>query len=169
MQKIPLVEKYFFKEFENINNINISKKYEKIKELISLTDSIQSEESITNSLETNLKDFYDHIKINNDDIKAFSNNNKKMTINNDIKNIPSSIISDKISSISNKKRIGIRKFIFKNIQEDSKNSSEQFKIKKIEEQNMKSLVESKNENIHEQKIFYSFNIFEIIISSFFKC
>ena len=159
---------FFFKEFENINNINISKKFEKIKELISLTDSIQREESETNSLETNLKDFYDHIKINNDDIKTFSNNNRIKTSNN-IENIPLSIISDKSSSISNKMRIGFRNFIFKNIQEDSKNSSEQFKIKKIDEQNIKSLVENKNENIHEQKIYYSFNIFEIIISQFCKC
>jgi len=159
---------FFFKEFENINNINISKKFEKIKELISLTDSIQREESETNSLETNLKDFYDHIKINNDDIKTFSNNNR-IKMSNNIENIPLSIISDKSSSISNKMRIGFRNFIFKNIQEDSKNSSEQFKIKKIDEQNIKSLVENKNENIHEQKIYYSFNIFEIIISQFCKC
>ena len=159
---------FFFKEFENINNINISKKFEKIKELISLTDSIQRDESETNSLETNLKDFYDHIKINNDDIKTFSNNNR-IKMSNNIENIPLSIISDKSSSISNKMRIGFRNFIFKNIQEDSKNSSEQFKIKKIDEQNIKSLVENKNENIHEQKIYYSFNIFEIIISQFCKC
>ena len=158
---------FFFKEFENINNINISKKFEKIKELISLTDSIQREESETNSLETNLKDFYD-IKINNDDIKTFSNNNR-IKMSNNIENIPLSIISDKSSSISNKMRIGFRNFIFKNIQEDSKNSSEQFKIKKIDEHNIKSLMENKNENIHEQKIYYSFNIFEIIISQFCKC
>ena len=42
---------------------------------------------------------------------------------NNIENIPLSIISDKNSSISNKMRIGFRNFIFKSIQEDSKNSS----------------------------------------------
>ncbi len=30
-------------------------------------------------------------------------------------------------------------------------------------------MENKNENIHEQKIYYSFNIFEIIISQFCQC
>ena len=158
---------FFFKEFENINNINISKRYKKIKELISLTDLISNGESEISSFETNLQNFSNDIKVkNNYEIKTY-NNHIKRNIRNNYKSNSFSFTNEKNSRINikldSKNELNSSS---KNYKEDSKNSYEQSKIKNFNCDNMKS---PKSQNKKTKELEYSFNVLEILISSFCKC
>ena len=155
---------FFFKEFENMNNIKTSKKYKKMKELISLTDLISNGETDIDSFETELQNFSNDIKIkNNYEIKTYNNHLKK-NIRKNFKNNSFSFTSEKYSKI-NFKLNGKNELnsLSKNDQEDSKNIYEQSKIKNLD----KNTTNTKSKN--QKELEYSFNIFEILISSFFKC
>ena len=155
---------FFFKEFEEVNNIKTSKNYKKMKELISLTDLISNGETDIDSFETDLQNFSNDIKIkNNYEIKTY-NNHLKRNIRKNFQNNSFSFTNGTYSKINSKfNSKNELNSLSKNYQEDSKNIYEQCKIKNLD----KNMTNTQSKN--QKELEYSFNIFEILISSFFKC
>ena len=168
---------FFFKELDD-NHFHISKKYSQIKELLSLnTKKNVNKKSIVNKSKEKCNTEFLYSK---NDINIYSN---KRVINDN--NLDKKTIKDK-TEIKKKKPLIIQKankiydfpVSIKEMEDNSKNSfsnnflnskqkpninhynnSTLFKIKKI----------SINDNNNKNLINYSFNIFEIVLSSFCGC
>ena len=161
---------FFLKEFEDNDHFDIFKKGNKIKELLSLTNLNNSfEYSNVDSFETNFKDIISDKKIFNDsDLKTYNNyerNKSQINLNKKVKTNSFSFIKDKAGSL-------IRRMQLNKSKEDLSSAS---RLEKEDRKDNLDLIKIridklKNDNIiHNQKSNYSFNIFEIIISSFCKC
>ena len=161
---------FFLKEFEDKDHFDIFKKGNKIKELLSLTNLNNSfEYSNVDSFETNFKDIISDKKIFNDsDLKTYNNyerNKSQINLNKKVKTNSFSFIKDKAGSL-------IRRMQLNKSKEDLSSAS---RLEKEDRKDNLDLIKIridklKNDNIiHNQKNNYSFNIFEIIISSFCKC
>ena len=166
---------FFLKEFENKNNFDIFKKRKQIKEIISLSDSISIDYSISeiNSFDSNLKDFsfgkngYN----NNFDQKTYDNKSEKyIEMKNNFKNNSFSFSRDindsALKNIQNNQMKIKLNSPFKSEKETIKGNSERTLIKNLNlEKNEDKILEDKQ----NPKIEYYFNVLEIIISSFCKC
>ena len=161
---------FFLKEFEDSEHFDIFKKGNKIKELLSLTNLNNSfEYSNVDSFETNFKDIISDKKIFNDsDLKTYNNyerNKSQINLNKKVKTNSFYFIKDKAGSL-------IRRIQLNKSKEDLSSAS---RLEKEDRKDNLDLIKIridklKNDNIiHNQKSNYSFNIFEIIISSFCKC
>ena len=156
---------FFLKDFEDNNHFDIFKKSKQIKELISLTDLSEDETSELNSFETNLKDFrIFNNQFNNLDSKTYNNKNQKyVEMKNRIKINSFSFLRDKNDS----EMKGIKSIISRNSSDlPSKNEKDEVKNNNVQSKIIK------NENFEDTKnqhLEYTFNVFEIIISSFCKC
>ena len=167
---------FFFKELDD-NHFHISKKYSQIKELLSLnTEKNVNKKSIVNKSKEKCNTEFLYSK---NDINIYSN---KRVINDN--NLDKKTIKDK-TEIKKKKPLIIQKtnkiydfpVSIKEMEDNSKNSfSNNFLNSKqkpnINHYNNSTLFKIKKISINDNNkklINYSFNIFEIILSSFCGC
>jgi hypothetical protein len=168
---------FFFKELDD-NHFHISKKYSQIKELLSLnTKKNVNKKSIVNKSKEKCNTEFLYSK---NDINIYSN---KRVINDN--NLDKKTIKDKTEIKTNKllliknKKSKISNFLVpgKEMEEDSKNKFSNnilFSKKKaiIKNLNNTTLFKIKKIKINynpKKVINYSFNVFEIILSSFCYC
>ena len=157
---------FFLKEFEDSQNFDIFKKGKQIKELISLSDIASIEYSDVNSFETNFNDIISDKNIfKNKDLKTYNGRSKNnINLKNTIRTNSFSFRNEKTNSMIRRIKLSKGKESLSSSsrlgKEDKKDNSELNQIRKDETSN----------NIAPQmKLNYSFNVFEIIISSFCKC
>ena len=189
---------FIFKEAEN-NHLDINKKQKQIKHLLTITEPFVFKNSSNNPVQfktTNknsipIADWYKNLE--NNEIKIY---NKKRLKKIDIKGKEESLSTDKkfieIDNFDNKnkKNKKIIEKILKDMDVETKKYKEEFKknlpnielkLQKSEMFSKSSLIDAKYsrpkhtqeetsiEDLKIDKIKYSYNIFEIIISSFLSC
>ena len=156
---------FFLKEFEDNEHFDIFKKGKKIKELISLTDINQVDDSTINSFETNFKDIIaDKNMFNDSDSKTYNARSQNhINLNNKVKTNSFSFVKDKTDSMIKKMKLDKNKEELSSAsrleREDRKDNFELSKIK----------IDDLNSNNLPKRNDYYFNVIEIIISSFCKC
>ena len=160
---------FFLKEFEDNTHFNIFKMNKKIKELESLTDLSSVTDSNFDSFETTLKDIF---SIKKNELNTYDNKSQKhIKINNKNMNNTFYNLGDKTET-----KIKIMKSIDSEKIKDSSSKYEREERKDISKNSMlKNINKNKenNENINvkdipKKNLVFTFNVFEIIISSFCK-
>ena len=160
---------FFLKEIDDNTHFNIFKMNKKIKELESLTDLSSVTDSNFDSFETTLKDIF---SIKKHELKTYDNKSQKhIRINNDYRTNTFYILGDKndsefrkIKSINSGNDINSSSRANGEERKDiPKNCILNLNKEKISKENIKV------ENIQKKNLTFTFNIFEIIISSFCKC
>ena len=168
---------FFFKELDD-NHFHISKKYGQIKELLSL--NTKKNENINSIINKSKKKLNTEFLFSKNDIKIYTNkrlindNNfdkKAIKDKNEIKMNKLLLIKNKKSKISNFLVPG------KEMEEDSKNkfsnnilfSKKKAIIKNLNNTTLFKIKKIKLNYNPKKVINYSFNVFEIILSSFCYC
>ena len=187
---------FFFKEFE-YKHLNLSKKLNKIKELIQVTDNPNCNKSIhfieNSSILKEKKEEKEEKKekekgiyipyleqesgqinfFNNEEIDIYTKRRKfpvnrknyDLSKENDIKK--TKIMKKKIKKILKKPKCKNNNSSYiSNIEKNFSNNKIDLYEKSIEKP---KILESQLENVNIEKMRYSFNVFEIIDVSFFKC
>ena len=161
---------FFLKEFEDNTHFNIFKMNKKIKELESLTDLSSINDSNLDSFETNLQDIF---SIKKHQLNTYDNKSQKHIKINDIyRNNTFNFLGDKTDT-----KLRILKSIDSGKDKNSSSRLEREERKDVSKNSLiKNLKNDKksNENINvkdipNKNLTFTFNIFEVIISSFCKC
>ena len=171
---------FFFKELETENNFNISQKRKQIIRIISAISNKENNIKINKENDINSSDIDENqndIKIyKNSDVFKFKNSNKKE------ENSETPINNEKSRGIKNLKKFKTQTSKFKkendknnNINSESNRYSNRLILKKHKSQNILNIkkdISKYNDDINIDNSFRimenSFNIFEIIITQFFR-
>ena len=173
---------FIFREIED-NHFRVSEKMQQIKELLSLNANTEMKHLDTDEVDDESKHPSKESLFVKDDIKIYNKNRKKNLINDD-KFYKNSLkgrteIKSKKTNKTKKKKENISDYIIKNVENEEeskiKNSNVLFSVKSNPVTNMNNNYDrnkteiTKLNNLQENSINYSFNVFEIIFSSFCFC
>ena len=173
---------FIFREIED-NHFRVSEKMQQIKELLSLNANTEMKHLDTDEVDDESKHPSKESLFVKDDIKIYNKNRKKNLINDDkfYKNPLKgrTEIKSKKTNKTKKKKENISDYIIKNVENEEeskiKNSNVLFSVKSNPVTNMNNNYDrnkteiTKLNNLQENSINYSFNVFEIIFSSFCFC
>ena len=148
---------FFFKELEN-NNFNINQKFDKIQELLDITEMSLNEEK------RNERDYYDNDKTK-EKYEEKKTSNKRSKDNNDYNNYDDKYSSGHFGSESESKLNYRYNMNMKNRNRNRKNNL--YKSSDLNESDYNTNKSFEEESFKKQE--YEFNIFEVIAASLCKC